>query len=161
VQLDPEDFVEDPAWVQVTSWQGGGLVVDPLEKVGPGRYRTDEAVPLDDDWKTMLRIHDGRVLTAVAIYLPADPVIGADEIAADDGVTRQAVPEKTLLQREQKAGTPHWLWNVSSILVLICTIAILAAISWGVGRYSRRGSASEPFPDQPADTPTPTGAGSR
>jgi len=45
--------------------------------------------------------------------------------------------------------------------VLICTIAILAAISWGVGRYSRRGSASEPFPDQPADAPTPTGAGSR
>jgi hypothetical protein len=161
VQLDPDDFVDDPAWVQVTSWQGGGLVVDPLEKVGPGRYRTDEAVPLDDDWKTMLRIHDGRVLTAVAIYLPADPVIGADEIAADDGVTRQAVPEKTLLQREQKAGTPHWLWNVSSILVLICTIAILAAISWGVGRYSRRGSASEPFPDEPADAPTPTGAGSR
>jgi len=109
----------------------------------------------------MLRIHDGRVLTAVAIYLPADPVIGAEEIAADDGVTRQAVPEKTLLQREQKAGTPHWLWNVSSILVLICTIAILAAISWGVGRYSRHGSASEPFPDQPADAPTRTAAGSR
>jgi hypothetical protein len=109
----------------------------------------------------MLRIHDGRVLTAVPIYLPEDPIIGADEIAATDGVTRDAVPEKTLLQREQKAGTAHWLWNVSSILVLICTIAILAAISWGVGRYSRRGSASEPFPDQPADTPTPTGAGSR
>ncbi|MGY1808164.1 hypothetical protein ACI8AF_12415 [Blastococcus sp. SYSU D00669] len=161
VQLVPDDAVDDPAWAQITSWQGGGLVVDDLEEVGPGTYRTTEPVPLDGTWKTMLRLHDGRVLTAVPIWLPEDPVIGAEEIAATDGVTREAIPEKELLQREQTDDAPRWLWGASSLVVLACTLAILAAISWGVGRYSRRGSASEAFTDRPADAPEPTGTGRR
>ncbi|MGY1619411.1 hypothetical protein ACI797_21940 [Geodermatophilus sp. SYSU D00691] len=161
VQLIPHDAVDDPAWAQITSWQGGGLVVDDLEEVGPGTYRTTEPVPLDGTWKTLLRVHDGRVLTAVPIWLPEDPVIGAEEIAATDGVTREAIPEKELLQREQTDDAPRWLWGASSLVVLACTLAILAAISWGVGRYSRRGSASEAFPDRPVDAPEATGTGRR
>jgi hypothetical protein len=30
---------------------------------------------------------------------------------------------------------------------------LIAAMSWGVARYSRRASAREPFPDAPADEP--------
>jgi hypothetical protein len=152
VQLDPADFVDDPAWVQITSWQGDGLVVNALERTGEGAYRTTEPVPLHGTWKTLLRIHDGRVLTAMPIYLPADEALGEEEVPAEDGMTREAIPEIEILQRELK-DSGGGLWTVANLVVLFCTLALIAAISWGVGRYSRRASAREPYPDTPADPP--------
>jgi hypothetical protein len=152
VRLDPADTLDDPAWVQITAWQGQGLVVAPLERTGAGSYRTTEPVPIHDDWKTLLRLHDGRMLTAVPIYLPADAAIPAEEISADDGMTRSAIPEIDILQRERK-DAPGWLWGGASLVVLACTLALIAAMSWGVGRYARRASRRDPFPDRPADAP--------
>jgi hypothetical protein len=151
VQLEPADALDDPSWVQITSWQGDGLVVTALEQTGEGAYRTTEPVPVYGDWKTMLRLHDGRALTAVPIYLPEDPAIPADEIAAEDGMTRQAIPETEILQRERKDSV-GWLWTGAGLVVLVCTLALITAMSWGVARYSRRASAGEPFPDTPADS---------
>jgi hypothetical protein len=152
VRLDPADFVDDPAWVQITAWQGQGLVVDELERIGQGEYRTTEPVPLHGTWKTLLRVHDGRVLTAFPIYLPADEAIGAAEVPAEDGMTRSAVPEIEILQRElEESGGGVWL--VAGLVVLACTLALVAAMSWGVARYSRRAGAAEPYPDAPADEP--------
>jgi hypothetical protein len=152
VRLDPADFPDDPAWVQITAWQGDGLVVTSLERTGEGEYRTTEPVPLHGNWKTLLRVHDGRVLTAFPIWLPADEAIPADEIPAEDGMTREAIPEIDILQRELK-DSGGGLWAVSNLTVLACTLALIAAMSWGVGRYSRRASVKEPFPDTPADSP--------
>ncbi|TFV65292.1 UNVERIFIED_ORG: hypothetical protein E4P37_10315 [Bacillus sp. AZ43] len=152
VQLEPADFVDDPAWVQITSWQGDGLVVTQLERTGEGAYRTTEPVPLHGTWKTLLRIHDGRVLTAVPIYLPADEALGEEEVPAEDGMTRSAIPEIEILQRELKDAEGS-LWTISNLVVLACTLALIAAISWGVGRYSRRASVRDPYPDTPADPP--------
>ena len=153
VQLDPADFVDDPAWVQITAWQGDGLVVDALERTGEGEYRTTEPMPLDGNWKTLLRVHDGRVLTAIPIYLPADEAHRrAEEIPAEDGMTRSAIPEIEILQRELKESGGG-LWAVANLVVLACTLALIAAISWGVGRYSRRASSREPYPDTAADPP--------
>jgi hypothetical protein len=151
--------------VQITSWQGQGLVVTPLEQTGEGAYRTTEPVPLHDDWKTLLRLHDGRMLTAMPIYLPADPAIPADEIAAEDGMTRQAIPEIEILQREL-TNSGGGLWVLANLVVLVCTLALIAALSWGVAQYSRMAGAREPFPDTPADAPSdsaasPSGLGSR
>jgi hypothetical protein len=154
VQLDPADFVDDPAWMQITSWQGDGLVVTPLEKTGAGAYRTTEPVPLHGTWKTLLRIHDGRVLTAMPIYLPADDALGEDEVPAEDGMTRQAIPEIEILQREL-TSSGGGLWTVANLVVLFCTLALIASISWGVGRYSRRAGDREPYPDTPADATAP------
>jgi hypothetical protein len=152
VRLDPADALDDPSWVQITSWQGQGLVVDALEQTGKGEYRTTQPIPIHDDWKALLRIHDGRTLSAVPIYLPEDAAIPADEIAADDGVTRSAIPEIEILQRELKSSGGG-LWLLANLVVLACTLALIAAISWGVARYSRRAAAGEPFPDAPADAP--------
>jgi hypothetical protein len=119
-------------------------------------------VPLHGTWKTLLRVHDGRVLTAVPIYLPADEAIGAGEVPAEDGVTREAIPEIEILQRELK-DTQGGLWTVSNLVVLFCTLALIAAISWSVGRYSRLAGRAEALPDAPTDpqddvrSPTPTG----
>ncbi|SDF35291.1 hypothetical protein SAMN05660485_03189 [Blastococcus fimeti] len=152
VQLDPADFVDDPAWVQITSWQGDGLVVDALERIGEGEYRTTQPVPLHGTWKTLLRVHDGRELTAFPIYLPADEAIDAEEVAAEDGMTRTAIPEIEILQRELK-DSGGGVWLVANLVVLACTLGLIAAMSWGVARYSRRASAEEPYPDVPADEP--------
>jgi hypothetical protein len=155
VQLDPADALDDPSWVQITSWQGHGLVVDALERTGEGQYRTTKPIPIHDDWKALLRLHDGRMLSAVPIYLPEDAAIPADAIKADDGTTRKAIPEIQILQRElQKSG--GGLWLVANLVVLFCSLALIAAMSWGVARYSRRAAAREPFPDVPADAPADT-----
>jgi hypothetical protein len=152
VQLDPADFLDDPSWVQITSWQGDGLVVNALEQTGEGAYRTTEPIPIDGTWKALLRIHDGRTLTAMPIYLPEDQALGEEEIPAEDGMTRSAIPEIEILQRELKESGGG-LWAVANLVVLACTLALIAAISWGVGRYSRRASTREPVPDAPADAP--------
>ena len=70
MRLDPPDAADDAEWFDVTAWQGGGLVVDPLERVAPGVYRTTEPIPVHGDWKAMIRLHDGNSLTRAA-DLPA------------------------------------------------------------------------------------------
>ncbi|HEX2074353.1 MAG TPA: hypothetical protein VHF92_11245 [Geodermatophilus sp.] len=156
VQLDPADAVEDPAWVQITAWQGDGLVVTDLERTGEGRYESTEPVPLHGTWKTLLRVHDGRQLYAVPIYLPADRAIPAEEVPAVDGMTRAAVPEIDILQRE-RTDAPGLLWTAANLVVLACTLALVAAVAWGVGRYSRRGSAAERAAGA-APAPSPVGS---
>ena len=137
VTLDPS-LADDPSWVQLTAWQGGGLVVDRLEEVGPGRYRSTEPVPVDGAWKTLLRVHDGRTLAATPVFLPADDAIDAEEIPAEASSTRGFVPEITLLQRERDLDAPAWLWTASSLVVLVLSLALVLALAWGVARLSRR-----------------------
>jgi hypothetical protein len=138
VSLDPNGLADDPAWVQLTAWQGGGLVVDRLERTGPGTYRSTRPVPVEGEWKTLLRVHDGRTLTASPLYLPADSAIDAEEIPAEASSTRAFVPEIELLQRERDLGAPAWLWTGSSLVVLALSLALVLALAWGVGRLSRR-----------------------
>jgi hypothetical protein len=143
VRINPPDFVSDhPNWVATLSWQGElanerGLVVDNLERLGPGHYRTTRPVPAWGVWKTLLRVHDGKTLTAVPIYLAADPGIGAEEVPALDAMTRPFVPEVTILQRERKPDTPQVLWTVGCLVVLGCTLILISGLTWGVGRLDR------------------------
>jgi hypothetical protein len=152
VQLSPADALDDPSWVEITSWQGQGLVVDALEKTGEGEYRTTQPIPIHDDWKALLRLHDGRMLSAVPIYLPADAAIPADEIKAEDGMTRGVIPEIEILQREL-TSSGGGLWLMANLVVLACTLVLIAAISWGVARYSRRAGARDPFADSRSSRP--------
>jgi hypothetical protein len=170
VTLNPANTLDNPSWVTLTSWQGGGLVVDPLKQTGPGTYQSTQPIPLYGKWKTLLRIHDGRMLTGVPIYLPADSAIPAPEIKATDGVTRAAIPEIKILQRERK-DSGMVLWTIANLVVLACTLALVTAMSWGVARYARRAAAGDPFADRNPPTPdgdtasepdrTPSEAGSR
>lgn len=161
VTLHPADAVDDPAWLVMNSWQGGALVVDPLQPTGPGTYTTTKPIPLDGSWKTMLRLADGRELAAAPVYLPADTVIHKTEIPAVDGMTRPLEAEKQIFQREQKTDVPGWLWPACALVVLICTLAIITTISWGVARYARRGSAAPARSAPPVSPPAPVPSGSR
>jgi hypothetical protein len=143
VRINPPDFVsENPNWVSILGWQGHlqnqrGQVVDNLEKVAPGHYRTTEPVPAWGSWKTLLRLHDGKTLTAVPIYLAADPGIGAKEVPAEASFTRPFVAEITILQRERNPETPMVLWTVGCLVVLFCTLVLIGGLSWGAGRINR------------------------
>ena len=143
VQITPANLVsEDPNWVSVLGWQGGvandrGIFVDRLERVGPGHYRSTQPMPVSGSWKTLLRVHDGRTLTAVPIYLAGDPGIGAAEVPAEASATRPFVAEITILQRERNPDTPEVLWLIGCLVVLGCTLVLIAVLTWGAGRINR------------------------
>ena len=155
MRINPPNFVSDhPNWVSVLAWQGGlanerGIVVDNLERVGPGHYRTTRPVPAWGVWKTLLRVHDGKTLTAVPIYLAADPGIGAEEVPALNTMTRPFVPEITILQRERKPDTPEVLWTVGCLVVLGCTLILIAGLTWGAGRLNRTESSGSKLEFEP------------
>ncbi|TFV56323.1 hypothetical protein E4P42_19865 [Mycobacterium sp. PS03-16] len=142
VRLNPPDVVsDDPNWVAVLGWQGGlanerGQFIDILEQVGPGHYVSTEPMPVSGTWKTLLRVHDGRTLAAVPIYLAGDPGIGAEEVPADPQFTRPFVSEITILQRERSPDIPQSLWLIGCLVVLFCTLAMVAGITWGGGRIN-------------------------
>lgn len=144
VTIDPPGLVsDDPEWVSILSWQGGiendrGLFIDPLERVGAGIYRSTEPVPVSGTWKTLLRVQDGTTMTAVPIFLPADPGIGAPEVAADSTMTREFMPEIKILQRERSFDYPSWLFTVAGLVVLACSLILIAALSWGAGRINNK-----------------------
>ena len=76
------------------------------------------------------------MLTAAPIFLPADEALGAEEVPAEAEMTRDFVPEITILQRERELDTSPWLWGAANLVVLVCSLAILAGISVAVARVS-------------------------
>jgi hypothetical protein len=135
--------VDDPAWIQVTAWQGDvpdGLQVTPLLEQADGSWVSSMPVPVTGVWKTLLRLHDGRTLAALPVYMAPDPGIGAKEVPAVDG-SRTFIAENVLLQRERKLDAPGWLWGASCAVVLLCSLLLIGALAWGVGRVSRARAA--------------------
>jgi hypothetical protein len=136
-RITPPGLAEDAAWANVTSWQGGGLVVSELERVSPDTWRSAEPVPLHGDWKASLRIQDGSDLVALPVYMPEDTAIPAREVPARTSFTREFVADREVLQREVKDDVPGWLWNGASGTVLALYAIFLATLAWGVGRVGR------------------------
>ena len=143
IQINPPGFVSDnPNWVSILGWQGHlqnqrGQVIDNLQKLGPGHYRTTKPVPAWGTWKTLLRLHDGHTLAAVPIFLAGDPGIGAKEVPAEASFTRPFVAEITILQRERNPNAPAVLWAIGGLVVLFCTLVLIGGLSWGAGRINR------------------------
>jgi hypothetical protein len=154
VQLMPPNMVSDhPNWLTILSWQGRmqnnrGLVIDRLEKLGPGHYRSTLPVPVWGSWKTLLRVQDGYTMTAVPIYEPADDAIPAAEVPALASSSRGFVQEVSILQRERDQNAPAWLFTAGSILVLIFTLIVIAALTWGAGRINNAVTEPEPVEEK-------------
>ena len=146
VTLDPEGAGSDAEWLTATAWQGDGLVVDRLEPVGPGTYRTTEPIPVHGNWKAMVRLHDGDSLTAAPIFLPEDAAIPAPEVPAETSFTRDFVSDHTLLQREQKTGVAGWLAPVAYGVVVAIALGLLALLAWGLHRLAAAAPGAPPPP---------------
>jgi hypothetical protein len=154
VTLDPADAAEDAWWFQATSWQGGEeSIVQQLEPVSGGTYRITEPIPVDGTWKTTLRLHEGRRIAGLPIFMPEDPAIPAEEIPAQPTMTREFVLDKENLQREQKEGVAGWLTLAAYLGVGAISFALIFVVGWGLARLDRRGGGP---PDESAE---PAGVG--
>lgn len=158
IQITPTNLISnDPEWVTLMAWQGKldherGLVVDHLQQVGPGHYRSTRPIPVWGTWKTVLRVQDGRTMAAVPVYLPADPGIGAEETPAIS-TTRDFMEEIKVLQRERNLDVPSWLYPAASMIVLVCSLILIALLSWGAGRINSREEFSTTETREPVGQP--------
>jgi hypothetical protein len=55
------------------------------------------------------------------------------------------VLEVTILQRERDPGVPAWLFTAGGIVVLVFTLIVITALTWGAGRIN----AADTAPKQP------------
>jgi hypothetical protein len=135
VRMSPPDAAADAEWFDVTAWQGGGLVVAPLKRTGPGVYRSTEPIPVYGNWKAMIRLHDANSLTALPIYLPRDEAIPVGETPAPARFTRSFSDEHQLLQREAKTGSPIVTALAYSAVAGIA-FSLLALLAWALHRLA-------------------------
>jgi hypothetical protein len=155
IRLDPRDSVDDPEFINVTAWQGGGRVLDPLEEVDQGVYRTTEPIPVYGGWKATMRIQQGDALISMPLFMPKDEAIPAKEVPAKPEFTRGFLADHKVLQRERKEGVSGALTLIAYLTVLAIALALMALITWsllrvdrGEGRSPRRGrfDRQEPAP---------------
>jgi hypothetical protein len=137
VRIDPPSAAADAKWLNITSWQGGGLVVNLLKETSDGAYRTTEPIPVYGDWKATLRLQTGRSVLGLPIYFPADPAIPAPGVAAPAQFERSFIDDKQLLQREVKDDVPGWLTTLAPLVVLVIALSLIAALSVGLARIGR------------------------
>src|SRR3954470_10242766 len=166
VTLDPRTASDGAKWVSVTAWQGGGLVVNRLKKLGEGVYETTKPIPANGDWKALLRVHKGDAILGAPIYLPNDPAIPAKGVPAKADMTRPLTSDHKILQREAKSASGI-LPILAYLGVLAIALALCALMAWGLGRLAKDGDEgiSDPEPDtqkawiqRPTRTGEPTAA---
>ena len=135
VEVSPASLADDALWFNVTAWQGGGSVLEPLEPIGDGRYRSGP-VPVEGDWKSLIRLHTGNSIMAVPVYLPEDPAIPAEGVPAEASFTRELVSDKEILLREAKSTEPWLSWFGYSVLGVIVVIWI-GILAWALVRMDK------------------------
>ncbi len=140
VRIEPPGAVdENPEFLNVTAWQGGGSVLDPLERTGPGEYRTTEPIPVSGGWKATLRLQQGSSLVAVPIFQPEDRAIPAPETPASATFTRSFQPDISVLQRERKLDVAPALSAIAYLTVLAIALSLFALIAWSLLRVDAGG----------------------
>jgi hypothetical protein len=156
VTVDPADAADDAYWFQTTSWQGGDGTssrVNQLERVGPGSYEITKPIPVEGTWKTTLRLHDGRQMAGLPVFLPEDEAIPAEEVPVPLTGSREFALDKENLQRELKDDVPGWLTLAAYLGVGAISLGLIAVVAWGLARLERRGGGP---PDESAE---PAGVG--
>ena len=135
--LSPAAAADDAYWFQLSAWQGGGLELADMVPTGdPGVWRSEEPIPVDGHWKTLLRLHRRGTMSAIPIWLPADPTIEEPEIAAID----RAGPfesEREYLLRETVDGNGWLSPMVHAGLVVVCASWLVAFVVAVRGRLFR------------------------
>jgi hypothetical protein len=164
VRIHPASAADSPAWLNITAWQGGGLVVDGLKPRGEGVYRTTKPIPVHSEWKATLRLQRGHEVLGLPLYMPRDAAIPAPRVAAKPSFTRTFVSDHRLLQRERKQGVPGWLATAAPLGVMAIALGFLTTLAWGLGRVARRGAPPPRGPrrgphPRPQPASAPSGAG--
>jgi hypothetical protein len=135
--VDPPAVADNAFWLQAISWQGGGLVVDQLEQVSPGVYRTTKPLPAHGTWKTLIRLQTDNHVAGLPIYLPEDSAIPAPAVKATSSFDRPFTDETQILQRELKSGVPGYLAGVAYGVVGSIVLSLLLLLGWVLNRIAR------------------------
>ncbi|MEX1164005.1 MAG: hypothetical protein WEB03_10530 [Nitriliruptor sp.] len=147
VEVTPVDAAVDADRFEVFQWQGGERTIRPLVPTGePGAYRIEEPAPVGGERKTMVLLASGSQLGAVPIYLPADPEIGASEIAFEPVREADMVPQTDLFLREALEGAPTWPGYIAGVVIAVAIGGTIAALAAGVVGLDRRRAGSTPPP---------------
>jgi hypothetical protein len=155
VTVDPPDAFDEARWVSVTAWQGGEkLHLELLEERAPGVYETSEPVPIDGTWKALVRAHVGDALLGLPIFLPEDPAIPAEAVAATPSFQRAFVDETEILQRELKDGVPGSLAVIAYLVVGSIVVALIVLLGWVLRRLGAE-------PEEPRGRPARGAIGER
>jgi len=140
VDLNDPGAARHAEWFNVTAWQGarqgdGGLVIAPFHRLADGRYRTTTPIPVSGTWKSIIRLHAGRSLSVVPLYLPADPAIPVLGVQAYPSFTRHFQRDKSVLQREAIGGTPG-LQRAAYALLALVGVLWLGSLGMGLRRMA-------------------------
>ena len=135
VTLTPRDAAEHANWFTMTAWQGDGqLIADRLKRIAQGVYRTTQPVPVYGNWKTMLRLHEGRSILGLPVYAPEDRAIPVPAVNAPARFQREFLSDKELLQREARTNET-WITYAAYGTVLVFALGLLAMLAWGIHRF--------------------------
>ncbi len=151
IRLDPRDSVDDPEFMNVTGWQGGGSVIDPLEQVGRGRLPDHQADPglrrleVDAADPAGRRARLDAAVHAARRGHPGEGGPGGGQLHA-------GVPaDIEVLQRERKQDVSGALTLAAYLTVLAIALSLIALIAWSLAaRRPRRGPAAAGGQDRPA-----------
>ncbi|MGI8921695.1 MAG: hypothetical protein ACR2HD_08530 [Solirubrobacteraceae bacterium] len=167
IRLDPANAADHANWFYILAWQGHApRIVDRLQRLGEGVYRSIAPIPLDGTWKIGLRLNRGRARGAVALRLPADAALAnanrvlpasysraqaasllrksnGAELPAAASFTRPFVEDGWIVLREERIDVPSWVWAAAIALIGVLYTCFIAALSLGVARFARRDSHEE------------------
>ena len=102
----------------------------------PGTYETSRPVPLDGDWKTLVRLHDGNSLTG-APGLPARRHGDPGRRRSPRPTARRASSSPTTRSCSASSRPPRPACGRSPTrVVLAITLSFLALIAWGLHRLA-------------------------
>jgi hypothetical protein len=135
-RFEPADAVRDPEWLAALAWQGGGIVVRNLHEVGDGLWRSDGPVPLHGDWKTGLRLQQGRTLVALPLYLPREPEIPTPGVTRPERFGATFASDVSVMQTERRDYVPGWLWTPAALIMLLLCGLFIAALALGIARVT-------------------------
>ena len=135
VTLDPPSAAGDSQWFEVLSWQGrtpGQLrQLTALRQVGPGRYVTERPVPVNGNWKTMLRLAKGPHLMALPVYLPPSPQ--AHRAGVPSRPRSGAMQADTFILQREARGGPKWLTTTAYAVLGVVVAVWLGLLAWALG----------------------------
>lgn len=153
VRFDPVDAADGNEWLTATAWQGDGFIVDRLEEVEQGVYRTTQPIPVHGNWKALVRMQRGNTLSGIPIFMPEDRAIPAPEVPAPASFTRTFQADHRILQREQKEAD-GWLWAVAYTVVGLIAGSLLVLMAWALRRLSTAADGTPPAPPRAAPSPS-------
>src|SRR4029079_19641514 len=113
VRVTPANLANDGSWIQATAWQGEGLQVDRMKRVGPGVYKTTKPLPAYGEWKSLIRVHKGDYEMASPVDMPADKAIPVPSVPATRTFNRPFQRDTKVLQREQKKDISRAVWGLA------------------------------------------------